>query len=219
MHILTTGSERLPLTDRPTGDDYPPLPYGLTLDQAVAVHTHEVKAGDLVLADFCDESGARRAGHVPTPYLADPHALRYCPCKGCEECDDVDTWTLGDHSRVADVGRRFVCLSPSERSESDEDNEPCAIELRNRPMAVIPADVVTTAATAEKATRPPVRTYKVTWTADFEASSPEEAAQLAYERLKSYATDAWPPELEVTDEGGQTTVINLNAKSQTEEGR
>ncbi|MGA5134977.1 hypothetical protein ACPCTO_34860 [Streptomyces olivoreticuli] len=205
MRTLPLGSETLRLTDRPIAPDYPPLPHGLTLDQAVAVHAHKVKAGDLVLAVFPDENGTRRAEHVPTPYPADPYPLRDCPCEECEECDDVDAWTLGDHSRVADVGWRFVCLAPSER---DEDGEPCAIELRNRPVAVIPADVV---AAAEEATRPPARTYGVMWLADFEASSPQEAAQFAYEQLKSYATDAWPPELEVTDEAGRMTVIDLNA--------
>ncbi|GHF32977.1 hypothetical protein GCM10010218_12560 [Streptomyces mashuensis] len=216
MRTLALGSETLHLTDRPIDPDHPPLPYGLTLDQAVAVHAHEVKAGDLVLAAFSDESGARQAEHVPTPYSADPHALRDCPCEGCEECEDVDTWTLGDHGRVADVGWRFVCLAPSERGEGDEGDEPCAIELRNLPVAVIPADVV---AAAEEAARPPVRTYGVMWSADFEASSPQEAARLAYEQLKSYATDGWPPELEVTDEAGRVTVIDLNATQRTEGNR
>ncbi|NUL27506.1 hypothetical protein [Streptomyces lunaelactis] len=219
MRTLTVGSETLHLTDRPTAPDYPPLPYGLTLDQAVAVHAHEVKSGDLVLADFSDESGTRRAGHIPTPYPADPHALRDCPCEGCEECDDVDTWTLGDHSRVGDVGWRFVCLSPSEHGEGDEGGEPCAIELRNRPIAVIPADVVTAAEKAAEEAASPVRTFGVMWSADFEASSPQEAAQLAYEQLKSYAADGWPPELEIEDENGHTSVIDLNATQQKEGSR
>ncbi|MFH8465978.1 hypothetical protein [Streptomyces sp. NPDC017991] len=219
MRTLTLGSETLHLTDRPTASDYPPLPHGLTLDQAVAVHAHEVKAGDLVLADFSDESGTRRAGHVPTPYPADPHALRDCPCQGCEERDDVDAWTLGDHSRVGDVGWRFVCLSPSEHGEGDEGDEPCAIELRNRPMAVIPVGVVTAAEEAADEAALPVRTYGVMWSADFEASSPQEAAQLAYEQLKSYAADGWPPELEIGDENGHTYVIDLNATQQKEGSR
>ncbi|MGG7574169.1 hypothetical protein [Streptomyces sirii] len=216
MRTLTLGSESLPFTDRPTGPDYPPLPYGLTLDQAVAVYAHEVKAGDLVLADFSDESGTRRAGHVPTPYRADPHTLRECPCEGCEECDDVDGWTLADHSRVADVGWRFVCLAPSEHGKSEEGQEPCAIELRTRPVAVIHAAIVDA---AEEATRLPVRTYGVMWSADFEASSPQEAARLAYEQFKSYVTDGWPPELEITDEEGHLTVIDLNATERTEGDR
>ncbi|GHG80697.1 hypothetical protein [Streptomyces griseocarneus] len=216
MRTLPFDSETLHLTDRPIDPDFPPLPHGLTLDQAVAVHAHEVKAGDLVLAVFSDESGTRRAEHVPTPYRADPHALRDCPCEGCEECDDIDRWTLADHGRVADVGWRFVCLAPSERGESGEDDEPCAIELRNRPVAVILADVV---AAVEEATRAPVRTYGVMWSADFEASSPQEAAQLAYEQLKSYATDGWPPEMEVTDEAGYMAVIDLNATQQAEGSR
>lgn len=210
---LADGSDTLALTDRPTAEDFPPLPYGLTLGQAVAVRAHEVHAGDLVVADFPDENGVRQAGHIPTPYPAAPHALRDCPCEGCEECDDVDAWTLADHSRVADVGWRFVCLAPT------EDDEPCAIVLRNRPVAVIPADVVARAERAAEAAAPPVRTYGVMWSADFEASSPEEAARLAYEQLKSYATDAWPPVLEVTDEDGRLTVVDLNATDKAEGDR
>lgn len=208
---LSDSSDVLTLTDRPTTDDFSPLPHGLTLDAVVAVRAHEVKAGDLVVAQFSDGTGVRPTEHVPVPYPADPHAMSTCPCEGCEECDDMDAWTLQEHSRVADVGWRFLCLAPA------EDEEPCVIVLRNRPVAVIPADVVASAQAA--AEEPPVRTYGVMWTADFEASSPEEAARLAYEQLKSYATDGWPPELEVQGEDGQTTVIDLNATEKTGEGR
>ncbi|MGG2460184.1 hypothetical protein ACO0M4_10240 [Streptomyces sp. RGM 3693] len=191
---LDDSPELLSLTDRPTGADYPPLPYGLTLDQAVAVRAREVKAGDLVLAEFSDESGVRRAGHVPAPYAADPHALEDCPCEGCEECDDVDAWTLAEYSRVADVGWRFICLSPA------EEDEPCALAVRSRPMAVIPAGVVSAAKEAAAKAVPPVRTFTVTWTADFEADSPQEAIRLAYAQLKSYAdAGARAPELEAED--------------------
>jgi hypothetical protein len=52
------------------------------------------------------------------------------------------------------------------------------------------------------------------WSADFEASSPEEAAQLAYEQLQSYAErGTWPPVLEVRDLDGTTTVVDLNAEA------
>lgn len=200
---LADSSDTLALPDRPTGDDYTPLPYGLTLGEAVAVRAHEVKAGDLVVAEFPDESGIRQVEHIPTPFPADPHTLRDCPCQGCEECDDVDDWTLANHGRIADLGWRFVCLAPS------EDDEPCALTLRQRPIAVIPAAVVATAqASAEE---PPEPLYTVVWSCDFEASSPQEAAQLAYEQLKSYATDGWPPVLEVTNEDGRMTAVDLNA--------
>ncbi|GGW94740.1 hypothetical protein [Streptomyces noursei] len=200
---LADSPELLPLTDRPTGPDYPPLPYGLTLDQAVAVRAREVKAGDLVLVEFSDESGVRRAGHIPTPYAAEPHALEDCPCDGCEECDDVDAWTLAEHSRVADVGWRFICLSPA------EEDEPCALTVRNRPMAVIPADVVSAAKAAAAKAAPPVRTFTVTWTADFEANSPEEAIRLAYAQLKSYSdADSRAPELEA-DDGHEKVTVDL----------
>ncbi|MFI1012594.1 hypothetical protein [Streptomyces sp. NPDC020965] len=139
MFILTLADEPepLPLTDRPTGDEFDPLPYGLTLAQAVAVRACDVKAGDLVVAEFDDMSGARRSLHIPGPYRAAPSALRDCPCNGCAECDDMDSWTFAEPSRVADTAWRFVCLSPA------EDGEPCAIVLAYRPVAVIPAAVVT----------------------------------------------------------------------------
>ncbi|MFJ9416655.1 hypothetical protein ACIRPT_21035 [Streptomyces sp. NPDC101227] len=209
--VLADSSDTLPLTDRPTADDFPPLPHGLTLSDVVAVRAHQVKLGDLVVAQFSDGTGVRPTEHVPVPFLADPHSFSDCPCEGCEECDDMDAWTLAEHSRVADVGWRFLCLAPA------EDDEPCVIVLRNRPVAVIPADVV---ARAEEATsEPPVRTYGVMWSADFEATSPQEAARLAFEQLKSYAADGWPPELEVMDENGQMTVIDLNATAEKGEGR
>ncbi|MEU1355374.1 hypothetical protein ABZ410_15945 [Streptomyces cinnamoneus] len=208
---LADSSNTLTLADRPTAADFPPLPYGLTLDDAVAVRAHEVKAGDLVVAHFSDGTGVRPTEHVPEPFPADPHTVTACPCDGCEECDDMADWTLAEHSRVADVGWRHLCLAPA------EDDEPCVIVLRNRPVAVIPADVVKRA--GETAAEPAVRTYGVMWSADFEASSPQEAAQLAYTQLKSYATDGWPPELEVTDEAGCVSVIDLNATQQTEGNR
>jgi hypothetical protein len=63
----------------------------------------------------------------------------------------------------------------------------------------------------------PATTYRVQWHADFEASSPLEAAQLAYEQLKSYAErDTWPPVLEVTGDG--MVVIDLN-QAQRGEGQ
>ncbi|MEV0437696.1 hypothetical protein AB0I84_40890 [Streptomyces spectabilis] len=209
MHSLTLGSETLCLTARPSADNFPPLPYGLTLDDAVAVRAHEVKAGDLAVAQFSDGTGVRPTMHVPEPFPADPHAPSACPCEGCEECEDMDAWTLAEHSRVADVDWRFVCLAPA------EDGEACVLVLRNRPVAVIPADVVARA----KEVVPPVRTFGVMWSADFEASSPEEAARLAYEQLQSYATDAWPPVLEITDEDGDLTVVDLNAGERAEQGQ
>ncbi|NGO67003.1 hypothetical protein [Streptomyces boncukensis] len=66
---------------------------------------------------------------------------------------------------------------------------------------------------------PPVRMYGVMWSADFEASSPLEAAHLAYEQLKRCAEDGWSPELEVTDEDGQMIVISLRAREARGEGR
>ncbi|MFP3991049.1 hypothetical protein U9R90_26985 [Streptomyces sp. E11-3] len=206
MRTLTLSDSRepLPLTDRPTGADFPPLSYGLTLDQAVAVRAHEVKAGDLVIAELSDETGVRRTWHIPAPYFANPHALKDCPCKGCEACNEVDDWTLADHSRVVDVGWRFICLSPAEEYD---DYEPCVLVVRNRPIAVIPANVVAAAREAVANAAQPVRTFTVTWTADFQADSPIGAARLAYAQLRSYAdTGIQAPELEADDGRGKVTV-------------
>ncbi|MGI5337740.1 hypothetical protein ACQEVS_10225 [Streptomyces sp. CA-181903] len=200
---LADGSAVLPLPDRPTGTDFPsPLPCGLSLDDAVAVRAHEVKAGDLVVYEFPDGTGVRRSGHVPVPFSAAPHTITACPCEWCEECEDLEAWTLGGHDRVADVDWRFLCLAPS------DDDEPCAIMLRNQPVAVIPAGAVKRA--EEAVAELPTRTYHVTWRADFEASSVRDAALLAYRQLKGYAdADSWPPQFEVTDESGRETVVDL----------
>lgn len=144
--------DRLALPDRPTTDDFAPLPHGLTLDDAVAVRAHQVRPGDLLVAEFTDGTGLRPTEHIPDPYPADPHPLAECPCTGCEACEEINDWTLGDHSRTADTGWRYVCLAPS------QDGEPCTIVLRNRPMAVIPADVVARA----QAARPRVSTAGLT---------------------------------------------------------
>ncbi|MFJ2627731.1 hypothetical protein ACIO6T_31095 [Streptomyces sp. NPDC087532] len=147
--VLADHPGPLVLPDRPTTDDYPPLPHGLTLDDAVARRAHQVGPGDLLLAEFTDATGTgpRPAEHIPDPYPAAPHPLSACPCTGCEACNAMDSWTLADHSRTADIGWRYVCLAPA------EDGEPCTIVLRNRPMAVIPAGTVARAR-AQYPTRP-----------------------------------------------------------------
>ncbi|MGW2658527.1 hypothetical protein ACWC1D_33370 [Streptomyces sp. NPDC001478] len=147
MHTLLLADHPGPLTltDRPSTEDFAPLPHGLTLDDAVARRAHQVGPGDLLLAEFTETpggTGPRATEHIPDPYQADPHPLTACPCQGCETCDKVTAWTLADDSRTADIGWRYVCLAPS------QDGEPCTIVLRNRPMAVIPADVVTRAEAA-----------------------------------------------------------------------
>ncbi|QDN54052.1 hypothetical protein [Streptomyces sp. S1D4-20] len=144
MRTFTLADHPGPLTlpDRPTTDDFDPLPHGLTLDDAVAVRAHQVRPGDLLIAEFTDGTGVRPTEHIPGPCPADPRPLSGCPCEGCETCDEVTAWTLGDHSRTADTLWRFVCLAPS------EDGEPCTIVLRNRPVAVIPADTVARAQAA-----------------------------------------------------------------------
>ncbi|MFF5019036.1 hypothetical protein [Streptomyces sp. NPDC001165] len=61
----------LTLPDRPTTDDFDPLPHNLTLDNAVAVRAHQVRPGDLLVAEFTDGP----VQHIPGPYPADPHPL------------------------------------------------------------------------------------------------------------------------------------------------
>jgi hypothetical protein len=101
-----------------------------------------VRTGDLLIAEFSDGTGIHPTDHIPDPYPASPHNLSDCPCESCEECDAIDAWTLDEHTRLADTAWRYICLAPS------EDGEPCTIVLRNRPMAIIPADVVSHAKAA-----------------------------------------------------------------------
>ena len=128
------------LTPRPAEDDeyvYEPLPHGLTPDVAVLLRAHQVRPGDLVIADFPQDRGAgRAAAHIPAPYPADPHTLSACPCEGCEECDDFDASGFAAPHTTIDRNARWTCLAPS------EDDEPCAVYFRNAPLAVIPAATV-----------------------------------------------------------------------------
>ncbi|MFG3399038.1 hypothetical protein [Streptomyces parvus] len=51
----------------------------------------------------------------------------------------------------------------------------------------------------------PAREWTVMWRAEFEAASPRDAAQQAYDQLRSYAErDTWPPVLDVALHGGET---------------
>ncbi|MFD3514841.1 hypothetical protein [Streptomyces sp. NPDC058657] len=203
MYSLALDDMSLGLTDRPIDDeDFVQLPFGLTLGAVVAVRAHEVRAGDLVVAEFPAEFGVRTVEHVPDPYVAAPVSTRECPCERCEECDALNAWIADDHRRIADLALRYVCLAPS------EGDEPCALTLRHRPVAVIPAATVASAKAADERT-PVLTTYSVVWRAGFEAASPKEAALLAYEQLKTYGTDAWPPELEVTGASGDTVTFDL----------
>lgn len=172
LMTLTDGSESLLVDDRPADDDLfdSPLPYGLTLDDAVAVRAREVEAGDLVVALTAGEPGARQVDHCPLPFPAVPQSISACPCTGCEECAELEEWTMADHARVADVGWRYVCLSPSERDES------CVIERSNRPVVVVRAARVQRARAASEAVR---RMFTVTWSMDVEAATAEEAQRLA----------------------------------------
>jgi hypothetical protein len=202
---LTDGTDSLHLDDRPTGDDYDPLPYGLTLDHVAAVRACDVEAGDLVVAEFPDDSGKRETLHLPVPFLAAPHRLRDCPCQGCGECSDMDDWLQADSSRLADLGWRYVCLAPS------DDDEPCALTLRAQPVAVIRADRVAAARETAAKALPPTKSFRVSWCADFEAETAMEAILLAYEQIKSYADrEVQAPEL-VAYDGHETITIDLGA--------
>ncbi|MFD7556492.1 hypothetical protein ACFV9E_18380 [Streptomyces sp. NPDC059835] len=126
------------LTPRPARDaDYAPLPHGLTLGDAVLRRAHQVRAGDLVIADF-PEAGdtVRVCEHLTDPYPADPHTLSSCPCQGCEECDDFDESGFAAPHTTTDRNARYVCLAPS------DDDEPCGVYFRNAPIAVIPAAAI-----------------------------------------------------------------------------
>ncbi|MFK0047745.1 hypothetical protein ACIQU4_27390 [Streptomyces sp. NPDC090741] len=125
------------LTPRPATKSqylvYEPLPQGLTLDDAVLLHADQVRAGDLVIAEFGGTAAARVSVHLPAPYLADPHTISGCPCEGCNRCKDFDG---AEPHTVPGRDTRWVCLAPS------EGYEPCAVYAVPAPLAVIPAAVV-----------------------------------------------------------------------------
>ncbi|WP_424892330.1 hypothetical protein [Streptomyces sp. XH2] len=138
MLVLADDPAAFLLTPRPAPGDadceYEPLPPGLTLNDAVLLRAHQVRAGDLVVAEFSEDRGAGRvAAHIPAPYPADPHFLSACPCDGCEECEDFDASGFADPQTAIDRDARWLCLAPS------VDGEPCAVAFRNAPLAVIPA--------------------------------------------------------------------------------
>ncbi|WP_167163093.1 hypothetical protein [Streptomyces sp. MBT27] len=190
---LDGSSDVYTLTDRPTHADYVPLPHGLTLADAVAVRAHQVDEGDLVVASSLGGTDRlRRAVHVPGPYLADPNSVAGCACQKCETCDVLNEWSSGEDRPFV---RRFVCLAPA------GGGQPCAIVGLARIMAVIPAHVVQEA----------LPWHTVTWSCNFQATSAQEAAHLAYEQLKTYGTDAHPPVLKVTGPDGDDspTVFDL----------
>ncbi|MFJ5218778.1 hypothetical protein ACIP98_29170 [Streptomyces sp. NPDC088354] len=116
------------ITDRPEDGGYTPLPGGLTVDQAHVVLAHEVRAGDLWIADFPEattEVDVREADHFEIPVTAQPRPYgSYCDrsCKGCED-------ETGD---VTDAAVRYVILG---RDESGT----CLDAFRNEPVLIIRA--------------------------------------------------------------------------------
>ncbi|MEU9699499.1 hypothetical protein [Streptomyces sp. NPDC047981] len=202
LMTLTDGTESLLVDDRPVDDCLfaAPLPYGLTLDDAVAVRAREVEPGDLVVALTFEESGTRQVSHCPGPFPAAPRPPAACPCEGCAECDELDEWTLADHRRVADVAWRYVCLCPSERDEG------CVIEPSNRPVIVVRAERVERA----KATRKPIRRpFTAAWSVEVEAGSPEEAARLGAERVREQLGAMSTMRWSVSEAGGEPCTVTV----------
>ncbi|WP_143664390.1 hypothetical protein [Streptomyces sp. NRRL B-24572] len=203
---LADGTTSLHVDDRPTDDDEfdSPLPYGLTLDDAVAVRAREVEAGDLVIAFTQEQFGARRADHCPQPFPAAPTSPPGCGGRACEECAKLEAWTLADHARVADLAWRYVCLSPAEAGE------PCVIERTNMPVIVVRAERVQR---AKAASGPLRRPFSVTWSTELEAANPEEAAQLAYEQVRAQLEGAAAMQWEVSEPGGEAHTVTAPAAS------
>ncbi|MER7688740.1 hypothetical protein [Streptomyces sp. NPDC097610] len=130
VFTLEGSTDTFEVTDRPHSAPtwrWRALPEGLNISHMTVVRAHQVQAGDLVVAEFTDTTPVRQAEHLIEPYTAAPHSLGHCGCEGCEACDD-----LNDEQTHAE---RYLCLAPSDAIE------PCAIEFRNAPVAVIPAAV------------------------------------------------------------------------------
>ncbi|MFE6185550.1 hypothetical protein ACFQ6U_14095 [Streptomyces sp. NPDC056465] len=97
------------------------------------------------------------------------------------------------------------------------------IQLRDGdPYAVDPDDwmlVVPRCSPVPPAPEDPdgLREFTVMWEAQFEASTPLEAAWLAYEQFQSYADvrSAWPPVLNVAHHGGSDATVTIDLNKET----
>ncbi|MFI1769106.1 hypothetical protein ACH41H_44740 [Streptomyces sp. NPDC020800] len=125
------------LTSRPATKTkylmYEPLPQGLALHDAVLLYAGDVRAGDLVIAEFGGKPAARVSVHLRTPYAADPHTVSDCPCAGCVRCKDFDG---AEPHTLPGRDERWACLAPS------DGEEPCWVYSVATPLAVIPAAAV-----------------------------------------------------------------------------
>ncbi|MEU8540835.1 hypothetical protein AB0C52_12760 [Streptomyces sp. NPDC048717] len=211
---LADGSESFPVADRPTDDDLFtfPLPYGLTLDDAVAIRAREVSSGDLVVALTVEGAGMREVDHCPEPFLASPHSPLACPCEVCDVCEALTDWIMVDPARLAEVEWRYVCLSPS---SVDDD---CVIEPSARPVIAVRAEVVERARArivepqvVEVEVVEPARRYVVAWRHEVEADSPEGAAAAVYGQIRAHLADALPTLWDVTAQGGAPVMVCLGS--------
>lgn len=112
---------------------------GTRLDAARIVRAHEVREGDLILADYPEkEAGAPRdIEFFDTAYTARPGA----PCGECRECY-TDQFSIAD---VADGQVRYVVLD-------FDPTDGCDIWLRNAPVLIVPAADVAGPGNADWAT-------------------------------------------------------------------
>ncbi|MFC9817998.1 hypothetical protein ACFVJM_38785 [Streptomyces virginiae] len=120
--VLDGDTTPLVITDRPTGEDYDPLPEGTTPERIRVVRARQVKAGDLLLGDFAHDLGEpRRLFHWGEIVTAAPAPVTV-PCWGrcCEEPPFSDV-------------TRFVRLVPA------TDDSPCEIFAINAPVLIVQA--------------------------------------------------------------------------------
>lgn len=123
--ILVLDGDTTPLliTDRPTGDDYDPLPEGYAPERARVVRARAVRAGDLLIGEFTDDHGQpRHLLHFEEPVTAAPAPLTV-PCWAACCWDEPER----------DV-TRYVRLVPAA-----DDDTPCEVYAINAPVLVIPA--------------------------------------------------------------------------------
>lgn len=114
----------LVITERPTGRPYDDMWEGVDLAHAVVVLAHQVKAGDLLLADFPDGTGPREAEHFEYLRVATPRQLTdYCGCPDCEANEEEDS---------IDAPARYVMVARDEEGN-------CEFWFRHEPVLIIPA--------------------------------------------------------------------------------
>ncbi|WP_228983439.1 hypothetical protein [Streptomyces sp. DH12] len=121
--VLDGDTTPLVITDRPSGEDYDPLPDGTTPERIRVVRARQAKAGDLLLGDFADDLGnPRQLLHWEEIVTAAPAPMTVpCWAACCWERPECDV-------------TRYIRLAPAV-----DDDTPCEIFAINAPVLIVQA--------------------------------------------------------------------------------